>query len=316
MSSSQTQPYTEAWLAGPGGHQFYTRTYAAPSPPKALVVFVHGFAEHVGRYEASFPAFSERGVTLFAFDQRGFGRTALDTEKKSKDASYGKTSWARQLEDIEWWVKYLVKEHPGVPVFLMGHSMGGGLCCAFPTRVHAPPSSDTIKSLSGVILCSPLVRLTHPKPRIVLFAGGMLGRLLPFMPVPAGVEPDHLSRNPPRNEAYLQDPLIKQFGTLKGVDDMLSGGEKLAEHDWQHWPKDLPALFLHGTADQVTSPVASENFYSRISAEDKKFSHYQGAYHEMFQEIDGIPEKLSDEIISWIEAHLSKSDSTALKASL
>ncbi|KAH8103271.1 lysophospholipase [Cristinia sonorae] len=298
-------PYTEAWIAGPNAHQFYTRTYAA-SPPRAVIIFVHGFGEHVGRYEASFPAFPKRGVTLFAYDQRGFGRTALDAEHKSKDAAYGKTSWAEQLGDIEWWVKYLVKEYPGVPVFLMGHSMGGGLACAFPTRGSSgPPSSDTVKLLSGVIACSPCIQLTNPKPKIVVFAGSQLGRILPNLAIPAGVNPDDLSRNPPRNQAYMNDPLIKPTGTLKGVDDMLNGGEKLLETGWKHWPKTLPTLFVHGTADRVTSPKASESFFYKIQSEDKTYTPYPGAYHELFQEIDNIPEKLSDEIISWVEAHLS-----------
>jgi len=313
MSTSEL-PYTEAWLPGPGSHQFYTRTYSPPSsPPSAILIFVHGFVEHIGRYEASFPAFPQRNVMLFAFDQRGFGRTALDAEHKSKDASFGKTSWVEGLTDVEFWVKYWVKECPGVPVFLMGHSMGGGLVCAFPTRTHAPPSSDTVKLLSGMILTSPLLQLTHPKPRITVSLGGQLARLLPSLSIPAGVNPDHLSRNAPRNEAYMNDPLVKTNGTLKGVGDMLNGGEKLVESDWKHWPKNLPVLFCHGTADEVTSHKATEGFYNKIPAEDKKLTLYPGAYHEMFQEIDNIPEKLADEIISWIEAHSGLFENTQAK---
>lgn len=123
VSQAPTLPYTESWLSGPSNHQFYTRTYASPTPPLAVVLFVHGFAEHVGRYEAVFPTFPKRGITLFAYDQRGFGRTALDKQRKSKDSGYGKTSWREQLGDMEHWVKWLVKEYPDVPVFLMGHSM-------------------------------------------------------------------------------------------------------------------------------------------------------------------------------------------------
>ncbi|THH17131.1 hypothetical protein EUX98_g9184 [Antrodiella citrinella] len=298
-----SEAYTEAWLAGPNDHQFFTRTYA-PAAPRAIVIFVHGFVEHIGRYEAAFPVFPSRGITLFAYDQRGFGRTALDAEHKSKDASFGKTSWAEGLADIEWWVKYHVEKNPGVPVFLMGHSMGGGLVCAFPTRTHAPPSPDTVNLLSGVILTSPLIQLTHPKPRLLVSAGGQLGRLFPHTQVPAGVNPNALSRNPGRNDAYMNDPLVKTYGTLRGVGDMLNGGERLFATDWAHWPKNLPVLFCHGTADQVTSPKGTEHFYNKIPAEDKKLTLFPGAYHEMFQEIDNIPEKLSDEIISWVEAHL------------
>ena len=67
-----------------------------------------------------------RGITVFTHGQRGFGRTALDKARpawKSAHSSYGRTSWREQLADVEWWVRHLGKEHAGVPLFLMGHSM-------------------------------------------------------------------------------------------------------------------------------------------------------------------------------------------------
>lgn len=121
---SDTNPWKEEWLAGPGGHQFYTRTYAPSTKPKAVVLFVHGFAEHIGRYEHVHVNYPKKGIVVFAYDQRGFGKTALDA-KRSKDSAYGKTSWKDQLGDAEFWVHHLraKKEWEGVPIFLMGHSM-------------------------------------------------------------------------------------------------------------------------------------------------------------------------------------------------
>lgn len=127
-TSDSTEPWKEEWLSGPEGFQFYTRTYSVspPTSPKAIILFVHGFAEHIGRYEHIHINYPKQGFTLFAYDQRGFGKTALDSEKKSKGSKYGKTSWKWQLGDIEWWIKYLVEKYAGVPVFLMGHSMVRG----------------------------------------------------------------------------------------------------------------------------------------------------------------------------------------------
>ncbi|KAI0076518.1 lysophospholipase [Panus rudis PR-1116 ss-1] len=298
--------YTETWLAGPDGHQFYTRTYAAPAPgPRAVILFVHGFAEHIGRYEHVHIDYPKRGITLFSFDQRGFGRTALDKEHRSKDASYGKTSWKYQSGDIEWWAKYLTKEYPGVPLFLMGHSMGGGLSIAFPTRTAPPPSPETVKLLRGVIASSPLIQLPTPKPKWLRWTGAKLATLAPYTQFPADVPAEHLSRNPAANEANLKDPLIKRVGTLRGLDDMLSGGERLLESDWQHWPKELPILFIQGTADKVTSFPATEEFFKKVPAQDKKLVPFPDAYHELVHEIDGIPAKLFEECVSWIEAHLT-----------
>ena len=71
-------PYSEAWLTGPSSTQFYTRTYTPVmfESTKAAIVFVHGFAEHVGRYTHFHPLLSARGIAVFTYDQHGFGLTA------------------------------------------------------------------------------------------------------------------------------------------------------------------------------------------------------------------------------------------------
>lgn len=123
MSSSS---YTEAWLLGPSNTSFYTRTYlpASEAPPKAVVVAVHGFAEHVGRYTHFHPLLAARGIAVFSYDQRGFGLTAQDkTGKKSRDSAYGKTSLVQQLGDMAWVLMEAKKRFKNVPLFLLGHSM-------------------------------------------------------------------------------------------------------------------------------------------------------------------------------------------------
>jgi len=119
-------PYSEAWLAGPNLTQFYTRTYT-PTPPvstKAAIVFVHGFAEHIGRYSHFHPLLSARGIAVFTYDQRGFGLTAQDINgNKSKSSAYGKSCWKDQMVDISWAVEHTRMSFEGIPVFLMGHSM-------------------------------------------------------------------------------------------------------------------------------------------------------------------------------------------------
>lgn len=118
-----TFSYTEAWLSGFDGTKFYTRTWEAPSPgPKAVTLYLHGFADHIARYDDVHTRWAQRGVTVFAYDLRGFGRTALDDDHKSDSSSYGKTNHLAELQDVEWWINYLDKKYPGIPIFLMGYS--------------------------------------------------------------------------------------------------------------------------------------------------------------------------------------------------
>ncbi|KAH9889377.1 lysophospholipase [Cubamyces lactineus] len=303
-STSAPPPFAEAWLPGYDGTQFYTRTYSAPSP-RAVVLFVHGFAEHIGRYEWAHGVYASRGITVFTYDQRGFGRTALDTAHKSKNSSYGKTGWPDQLSDIEWWVKKLKREYPSLPLFLMGHSMGGGLALAFPTRPTPPPALETLALVSGVISSSPLILQTHPASRILRYVGGKTSLLLPNLPFDAPVPVEHLSHDTAANEANTKDPWIIQKGTLRGLRDMLSGGEQLLWNDYKRWPRSLPLLIAHGDADRVTSFAAAEEFFNKVDAADKELKPYPGGFHELVHEPEGVKEKFVDECISWILKHVS-----------
>ncbi|GAB1526544.1 hypothetical protein RhiTH_009711 [Rhizoctonia solani] len=315
--------YTEEWISTEDSMNLYTRRYlpsgeGAPrgkwgvSGTKAAILFVHGFIEHVGRYEHVFPRYSSAGIAILSYDQRGFGRSALDPANRSPSAKYGKTSWAEQHSDIQQMLGVLREGVSNeIPIFLVGHSMGGGLVLSFPTRPPtAPfiPKSETVLGLSGVIATSPLIRQTHPAPAWQVGAGGLVSKL-PFgsgINVPAEVKPEDLSRDPAVGAAYKKDPYVKFMGTTKGIYDMINGGKELAEHDVTNWPIDLPLLVVHGTDDKLCSCPAAERFVKEAPAKDKLFVPFEGGYHELQNEIDGIQDKLFQTISSWIDAHLAK----------
>ncbi|KAH9935961.1 lysophospholipase [Epithele typhae] len=92
-----SEPYTESWRDGPLATKFYTRLYLPPAgvAPVAVLTFVHGYIEHVGRYTAAHAAWAAAGVAVFAYDMRGFGRTALG-DARSPASQYGKTGGVRE----------------------------------------------------------------------------------------------------------------------------------------------------------------------------------------------------------------------------
>ncbi|KAJ7189545.1 Alpha/Beta hydrolase protein [Mycena pura] len=291
--------YTEAWLTGPQSTKFYTRTYLAPTDTsKAVLVFVHGFAEHVGRYTQAHPVLAARGVNVFAFDERGFGKTALDEANKSKTSAYGKTSAADQMVDIAWALGHAAGAFPGLPLFLMGHSMGGGEVLSFSSR-----RPEDASKLAGVISSSPLVHQTKPASKAARWAGGIAGVLFPYMPIPAAVDYNALSHDPDYNKLCSKDPLAKLQGTLRGVGDMLNWGEMLLISQYHKWPKSLPVLFLHGSGDEVASHSATQKFHDKIVCDNKKIIIYPGGFHELVHE-PSHREKLFDDIMTFIEEHI------------
>ncbi|KAJ3905676.1 Alpha/Beta hydrolase protein [Lentinula edodes] len=310
MSSSNPASHTmtERWIVGPQDTQFYTRIYAPLSgTPRALVVFVHGFQEHVGRYTHIHPSLAENGIVLWAFDQRGFGRTALDNECRSKNSSWGKTGWSDQMQDVDWAVRTAREEFPGVPVFLMGHSMGGGEVLSFVTQqsYESPRHAETVVSLTGVIVTSPLIKQTIPASKTLRWLGGKVATISPYSLIPAAVSPDDLSHSPEFNDAYSKDPLIKPTGSLRGIGEMLTEGEKLLSTGCHHWPKKIPVLFIHGDADKVTSAKATQTFFKVIDAEDKQIIIYPDGLHELQNEPPSIRQKFVTDIVSFVQGRTS-----------
>ncbi|TBU27904.1 lysophospholipase [Dichomitus squalens] len=301
-STSESSTFTEEWLLGPEDTHFYTRTYTASSP-RAVVLFIHGFAEYVGRYEWAHGIYSSRGITVFAFDQRGFGRTGMDEENRSPGSTYCKTTFREQFADIDWALKLVHKRFPKLPIFLMGHSMGGGLSLGFPTRTSPPPTQESISLLSGVVATSPLLVQPSPVPRPVRFVARMVGKLFPLMLVAAPVNSDALTHDRMVNEAAEKDPMCPKTVSLKALDEVLGGCEQVLRKDYTHWPKNLPLLLVHGTADKMTSYAASQEFFAKVDAQDKESKAFEDGYHELVHEPDGVKEKFVDECITWILAH-------------
>ncbi|GAA5978380.1 hypothetical protein JCM11641_004672 [Rhodosporidiobolus odoratus] len=298
-------------LQGPQGTKFYTKTWSPPAgvPVLAQVLFVHGFVEHIQRYDHCFPRFADKGIAVFAYDQRGFGQTAFYTPKHSQ----GVTSWPLQLGDVEHWLKHARQLNPGVPLFIYGHSMGGGLSLAYPTRTPALP---LVNQLAGVISSSPLLRQAKAvrAPGLVVKAGSLLGKLSGALTLKAAVKPEDCTRDPEAAATYAKDPLCKQVGTFRGVGDMLLGGESLMTSGYRNWPSSLPLLIVHGTGDKVTDHLSSEEFVEKIKkeagAKDATYEPFEGFYHEMHNEPGDDKWKEQDCIINWILAHLSSSSSS------
>ncbi|KAI0706362.1 alpha beta-hydrolase [Earliella scabrosa] len=301
--------FTEAWLDGPDGHRFYTRTYPpASSPqPKAVLLFVHGFADHISRYEDVHPRWAQRDIAVFAYDMRGFGRTALDDAHRSPEAAYGKTSRAAEHADLSFWVRHVRATFPKAPIFVMGHSAGGGMVLAFATRPYGPngpPTPETLSMVSGIISQGPLVHLTYPAAKVLRLIAAGLSRVAPGLPFPAPMPEERFSHDPAVNERLANDPLRRPRGTVLGLHNMLTQGEELLDAGYERWPKDLPLLMTWGTADEVNCPRAGVAFFKKLDIKDKKLVEYDGALHDLLHEAGDIPDKVIEEYISWMEAHL------------
>ncbi|KAI0331908.1 lysophospholipase [Cubamyces sp. BRFM 1775] len=309
MAPPESSTYTEAWLSGPKDHPFYTRTYlpaSPPAPPKAAILFVHGYNDHIARHADTHAAFAQRGLAVFAYDMRGFGRTALDEAHRAPGEGFGRTSRALELEDLEWWVRHVARMHKGAPIFLMGYSAGGGLTLAYPTRKFSQPSTEAVSLVAGVISVSPLVGLAHPPSRLARHAVRAMTAIWPYCPIPALQPSEKFSRDPEVQKSLSEDPLRRPNGTALGLYDMVTQGEELLKSGWEHWPQNLPMLMLWGAAEDINSLKDGVAFFEKVRCEDKELITYEDALHEIMHEVGDIPARFVDDCVRWIEAHAAR----------
>ncbi|WWC89281.1 uncharacterized protein L201_004202 [Kwoniella dendrophila CBS 6074] len=325
MSSDQVV-VTEEWVLGPENTPFYTKRWAPKNEePKACILFVHGFAEHINRYDTFFNQLSSPPYSLHitGFDQRGHGKTSYEPlsststqvskwkeegkhvklEKNTKRRTGG---WAKVFPDIEWFVKResQLATILNKKLFLYGFSMGGAEVLAFATRSQAPPSPESVELLSGIISGGPLIRQSKPASGLQVKAGSLAAGLgLGNMLIPTPMDYNHLSHNNETNEKCKADPFCEQSGSLRGVADMLNGGISLdTPAIWKSWPVDLPLLIYHGGEDNICSPETAKRFGENVVAKDKKVEIFEGMYHEVHNELSPTPENLAKTIAQWVHA--------------
>jgi len=301
--------FVETWVPGRDNTNFYTRSYTLPggARPRAHIVFIHGFVEHIGRYDTIFKRWQANGVSVFGFDQRGFGRTALDRQHRSWGSIYGLTSWKDQMEDIAYFIN---RERQavgyGVPIILMGQSMGGGEVLGFGSTNPMERSADhkrAFNQLTAIIASAPIIRQTTPAPQWQLLLGTLASKVLPWFPIKAPIKAEDLCHDPVIQEEFKTDPLVVGHGTFKGVSDMLGHGIQLDTTDWKYWGIEFPLLVLHGDQDQVTAYQSSQRFVKNIPAKDKTHSLYPGGFHELHNEPDPVRTKFFEECLAWVQQH-------------
>jgi len=236
-------------------------------------LIVHGLGEHCGRYEKISKRLLSSNFNLLRFDLRGHGRS----EGKRGDIR----TFDDYLDDIE-------KATDGIKKFhLIGHSLGGLIVI-----YYAMKRPERLRSL---VASAPLLGLKINPPKFKLLLGRVLYRIAPGVSMSNEIDPNKLSHDKSVVEAYINDPLVHRkitvrwfFETMKAMDFVNRHPERIR----------TPALFLHGSSDELTDPKATESFYKKVNAE-KKLCIYEGFYHEPFNELNN--EQVFEEVIGWLK---------------
>ena len=288
----------EGWLTTPDGHKLYTKTWKPNIPLKARLVFVHGFSDHCNWYPTLFSTLADQGIKVYAWDQRGWGRSVREPKQK------GSTGTNEQvMADITTFIKSLPKGEGDIPLFLMGHSMGGGEVLVYA----ATGPREVVSQIRGFLLEAPLIALSAPsKPwKATVVLGKLASRLMPQLTMLRKLEPSAMSRDPDVCKAWAEDPLCHDTGTLDGLAVVqgrstdLEEGHVVVREGLGEGGK-TRIWVGHGTADAACSYEACRKWYESLKVDDKEFRVYEGWYHKLHSEPGDDKVRFATDAAEWI----------------
>ena len=212
------------------------------NPPKGVIVLVHGFGEHSGRYGTHFAEhFSKEGFSIITFDLLGHGKTG------------GKRGHINKFEDIlkliSAGISFSKKEYTGLPIFLYGHGFGGMIVLFY--SIQEEPV------LNGVIATSPLLKLygTIPSKKLTLI--NIMNKIYPSFTLDNELNREMLSRDSSVVDRYNADPLVHGDASVRSAMYIIEKGTFVRDNA-EKVP--LPTLVMYGSSDRIVSVTAIHDF--------------------------------------------------------
>jgi alpha-beta hydrolase superfamily lysophospholipase len=263
------------------GVKIFLRSWVPESRARGVVVICHGVNSHGGQYAWAAQQLAAAGFAVFALDLRGRGRSEGERFYVEDVADY--------VSDVANTIAVAKARHPGLPVYLLGHSAGG--------VVSATYVLDHQAELAGFICESFAFQV--PAPGFALAAIKGISHLAPRLPV-LKLKNEDFSRDPAAVEALNADPLTAhEVQPAITVAALVRADERL--HD--EFPSiTLPVLIMHGTDDKATVCRGSQFFYDTAGSTDKTLKLYEGHYHDLLNDIG--KEQVMADILHWMAERL------------
>ena len=270
--TTPTTPSTELGIDGHAGHLVARRWEA--TDPTYVALLCHGYGEHIGRYEEVASRLAGDGAAVYGIDHVGHGRS--DGDRVLVEDFEGVVDDVRRLDQTAR------AEHPGLPVVLVGHSMGGMIGARYAQRYG--------DDLACVVLSGPVIGRWDAVTALLAMDE------IPDVPI----DPSTLSRDAAVGQAYVDDPLVwhgpfkrATLAALQTCIDAINDAGPVTS---------TPVLWLHGEEDQLVPMEASRTGWQRIAGPGAEQKSYPGARHEIFNETNRSD--VLDDVLAFVHSHL------------
>lgn len=304
--------HTTFWLTANDHSRLYVNQWLPDAPPKALIMVAHGMAEHGGRYVRLAEALCGAGYGVFALDQRGHGRTA---DEGTLGLFAEQDGWNKVVGDLASLNQHIGQQLPGVPIILLGHSMGSYIAQAYLLHHSA--------SLHGAVLSGSnfqpvaLYRAARLIARAERLRQGLRGRsalieCLSFGSFNQAFKPnrtafDWLSRDPDEVDRYLHDPLCGFRCTNQLWFDLLGGLQQISKaSNLAQIDPGLPILVIGGECDPVSEGKRLKSLAHALreaGCQNLQLNIYPQARHEVFNETNR--DEVTADVLTWLDQALT-----------
>lgn len=297
--------------------ELFVYSWLPERQPVAVVQIAHGLAEHAGRYARLAESLTAAGYAVYANDHRGHGRTAKSSDGLGFFAE--QDGWQKCVDDLWQLNRHIAAAHPGVPLVLLGHSMGSTLAEQF--------MGEHGDALAGVVLSgangnpTPLASVGRGIMRAERLRLGARGRSKLVQSLsfdafnkqfaPARTAFDWLSRDPAEVDQYVADPLCGFPATVQLWIDLLDGWEAVSNATHRRRvPKALPLYVIAGGRDPVSGNtrqlVSWLADYRAAGFSKLKHLFYPEARHELFNETNR--DEVTADLLGWLNHLFTSGD--------
>jgi acylglycerol lipase len=276
----------EDTFEGAAGARIAYRSWIPEGEPRAVVVIAHGVSEHGGRYRYVVERLVPEGFAVYAIDHRGHGRSSGSKARIDR--------MAHVVADLDALIDRIRATHPGLKLFLLGHSMGGTVAVAYALRRQ--------DKLDGLALSAPLAAI-EAAPLPLRIVARVLSKIAPGAGI-LDIDAGDVSRDPDEVRAYDADPLNHRgklpARTVQELADTIG-----TFHDGVP-AITVPLLVMLGTGDQLVPTDGCRMVHDRAGSADKTLRVYDGFYHELFNEPAGERERPLGDLAAWLAERAPK----------
>jgi alpha-beta hydrolase superfamily lysophospholipase len=276
------------WLIAADGTELPLRVWLPDGRPKAVILALHGMNDYSNAFAAPGAAWARMGIATYAYDQRGFGEAPV--------RGLWPGSW-QLAEDVATASTLLHRRYPGVPLYLLGESMGGAVAITAVTGTAGAPRP----AVEGIVLAAPAVwgRETMTLlERLALWTGDRLFPGATFTGAGLGIMP---SDNIDMLRGLSRDPLVikeTRVDAIKGTVDLMDLALASASR------VDVPMLLLYGEHDQIVPPEPTALWVRSLPFDERfnrRLAWYDKGYHILLRDLEA-PVVWRD-VASWMGDH-------------